>query len=138
QYIASFANNQGGVLIIGVSDKIPRKIIGLDYDSLENRIRDLKVLIKNKTKHDENFVEIQQIKLKDENNREKICLVIVTAQTLQVIGVLQDDGSYIYKKRIGTSSETVDPNEIRKSKQLVYSTNFDYLTYLKTFVKNMP
>ncbi len=41
QHIASFANNQGGVLIIGISDKIPLKIIGLDYDSLENRVRDL-------------------------------------------------------------------------------------------------
>lgn len=136
QKIASFANNQGGILIIGVSDKIPRKIIGLDYDSLETRIRDLKTLIEKRTKYHENFVEIQQIKLKDKNNIEKICLIIVIAQTSQVIGVLQDDGSYIYKKRIGPSSETVDPNEIRENKQSVYSNNFDYLLHLKNYVDN--
>ena len=36
QHIASFANNQGGVLIIGISNRIPRSIIGLDYDNLES------------------------------------------------------------------------------------------------------
>ncbi len=136
QQIASFANNQGGVLIIGISDKIPRNIIGLDYDSLENRVTDLKNLIKRRTKYNENFVNIQQIKLKDKNNIEKICLIIVIAQTIKVIGVLRDDGSYIYKKRIGTSSKTVNPEEIRESKQTMYSDNFDYLLYLKSYVDN--
>ena len=136
QQIASFANNQGGVLIVGISDKIPRKIIGLDYDSLEDRVRDLQNLIKKQTKYKNNFVSIQQIKLKDNNNLEKICLIIVIAQTMKVIGVSQDDGSYIYKKRIGTSSETVNPEEIRESKQTVNSDNFDYLLYLKSYVEN--
>lgn len=136
QQIASFANSQGGVLIIGISDKIPRNIIGLDYDSLETRVRDLKMLIKKRTKYNNNFVNIQQIKLKDKNNSEKICLIITIAQTIKEIGVLQDNGSLIYKKRIGTSSETVHPDEIRVSKQTVYSDNFDYLINLKSFVDN--
>ncbi len=133
QHIASFANNQGGVLIIGISDKIPRKIIGLDYDSLENRVRDLLNFIKKRTKYNKNFVSIQQINLKD-NNIEKICLIIAIAQTKKVIGVLQDNGSFIYKKRTGTSSETVNPEDVRESKQAVYSDNFDYLLYLKSYV----
>ncbi len=136
QHIASFANNHGGVLIVGISDKIPRNIIGLDYGPLENRVRDLKILIKKHTKYNKNFVNIQQIKLKDNNNSEKICLIIAIAQTVKVIGVLQDDGSYIYKKRISTSSETVNPEEIRESKQAVYSDNFDYLFNLKSYVDN--
>jgi len=136
QQIASFANNQGGVLIIGISDKIPRNIIGLDYDPLESRVRDLKILIKKRTKYNNNFVNVQQIKLKDRNNSEKICLIIVIAQTMKVIGVLQDDGSYIYKKRIGTSSETINPEEIRKSKKTVYRDNFDYFSYLISYVDN--
>ncbi len=136
QYIASFANNQGGVLIIGISDKIPRNIIGLDYSPLENRVRDLKTLIKKQTKYNNNFVNIQQINLKDNNDLEKICLIITIAQTMKVIGVLQDDGSYIFKKRIGPSSETVNPEEIRESKQTVYNDNFDYLLYLKRYVDN--
>ncbi len=136
QQIASFANNQGGVLVIGISDKNPRIIIGLDYDSLESRVRDLKILIKKQTTYTENFVEIQQIKLNDKNHIEKICLIIIIAQTMQVVGVLQDNGSYIYKKRIGTSSETVNPEEIRKNKQVVSSDNFDYLFYLKSYIEN--
>ena len=134
QQIASFANNQGGVLIIGISDKIPRKIIGLDYDSLENRVTDLNNLIKRRTRYNENFMKIQQIKLKDKDKIEKICLIIAIAQTMKVIGVLQDDGSYIYKKRIGPSSETVNPEEIRESKQVVHSDNFDFILYLKRYV----
>jgi len=55
---------------------------------------------------------------------------------MKVIGVLQDDGSFIYKKRIGPSSETVNPEEIRESKQTLYSDNFDYLLYLKRYVDN--
>lgn len=136
QHIASLANNQGGVLIVGISDRIPRKIIGLEFKSLEDRVRDLKKLIKNRTMYNEDFVKIQQIKLKDNNNSEKICLIIAIAQTMKVIGVLQDDGSYIYKKRIGASSETVNPNEIRESKQKVYSDNFNYLITLKSYVDN--
>lgn len=136
QHIASFANNQGGVLIVGISDKVPRNIIGLDYDPLETRVRDLKNLIKKRTTYNENFVNIQQIKLKDNNNSEKICLIINIAQTMKVIGVLQVDGSYIYKKRISTSSEAVNPEKIRESKQTVYSDNLDYLLYLKSYVDN--
>ncbi|MBY9006530.1 MAG: ATP-binding protein [Candidatus Lokiarchaeota archaeon] len=135
QHIASFANNQGGVLIVGISDKIPRQIIGLDYNSLEDRLRDLKILIKKQTTYNEDFVEIQQIKLKD-NNIEKICLIIVIAQTMKEIGVLQEDGSYIYKKRIGPSSETVNPEEIRESKLTVYSKNFDFFLNLENYVDN--
>ncbi|MEE9376539.1 MAG: AAA family ATPase [Candidatus Lokiarchaeia archaeon] len=136
QDIACFANNQGGVLIIGITNNYPRKIIGLEYESLENRIRDLHVLIRDRTNYHEDFVEIQQIKIKDENNKEKICLVIAIAQTLQTVGVEQFDGSIIYKKRIGPSCETVNPNEIRKNKQLLYSTNSEYLLYLKSFTEN--
>ena len=55
---------------------------------------------------------------------------------MKEIGVLQDDGSLIYKKRIDTSSETVHPDEIRESKQTVNSDNFDYLLNLKSFVDN--
>ena len=44
--------------------------------------------------------------------------------------------SFIYKKRVGTSSETVNPEELRESKQTVYSDNFDYLLYLKSYVDN--
>ncbi|MHA2127792.1 MAG: AAA family ATPase [Promethearchaeota archaeon] len=135
QQIASFANNQGGVLIIGISDKIPRNIIGLDYDPLETRVRDLKILIKKRTNNN-NFVDIQQIKLKDKNNSEKICLIIVIAQTMKIVSVLRDDRSYIYKKRIGTSSESVAPEEIRESKKTLDGDNFDYLSYLKSYVDN--
>jgi len=38
------------------------------------------------------------------------------------------------KKRIGTGSETVDPEEININKQKVFSDNFDYLLYLKNYV----
>jgi len=134
QQIASFANHQGGVLIIGISDKVPRNIIGLDYDPLEKKVRDLKNLIKRQTDYNENYVNIEQIKLMDNNNSEKICLIINIAQTMEIIGVLQDNGSIIYKKRIGTSCETVKPKEIRKNKHTVYSDNFDYFSYLISYV----
>ena len=134
QQVASFANNQGGILVIGISDKVPRNIIGLDYDSLEKKVRDLKNLIKRQIDYNENFVNIEQIKLKDNNNSERICLIITIAQTMEGIGVLQDNGSFIYKKRIGTSCETVNPKEIRENKQTVYTDNFDYFSYLISYV----
>ena len=62
-------------------------------------MRDIKNLIRRQTNYNREFVHVQQIKLMDKNEFEKICLIIIIAQTMKVVGVKRDDGSYIYKKK---------------------------------------
>ncbi len=133
--IISFANSDGGVLIIGISDKFPRKIIGLD--DLENKVNQLGDLIKNKIAYPTDFIHFQQIQLKDKDGNKKNCLLIAVAQTADMLGVKIKDGTYLFKKRIGSSSKPVAPDRIEETKKRIYKDNFDFLEFIRSFTSNL-
>jgi len=132
EQIAAFANTDGGVLIVGISDKPPRKIVGVK--DLENKIKFTKQTIQGHINYDTDFTNFQQIVIKDENGKEKRCLKIAIAQTKDVIGVRDKSGKFSYSIRLETGLDRSDYDKIKYSKTNTSNDNYNFLIYLEDFL----
>ena len=128
----SFANNSGGLLIIGISDKSPRVIHGLD--DLEGKINQLSAVMRSRISLPQEIVEYITVNLTDESRIKKKCLILAIAQSKEVLGVKVKEGVYLYKKRIGASSMPVTLQEIMQSKIDIKRNNYDFLERIKRFI----
>jgi len=117
------------VIILGITDEIPREIVSID--DLENRKKSIKSTIRNYINIDYNFIVLQEVKLED----NKKCLVIVIAQTKAAIEVRGLNNMYSYPIRLETGLEKIDKSKIQKQKEDVLQNNFDFIINLKEFVK---
>ncbi len=127
--VAAFANAQGGVFIVGVNDKIPRKIIGvLD---LENKMQSIKTIARKWIDYNRDFIILKETLMKDDNNCEQQCLIIVIAQTRGVIGVKNEDGRFSYPIRLETGLDRYSYSDIEDRKKKITTNNFDFLRYFE-------
>lgn len=124
QHIAGYANSNGGVLIIGITDAFPRKAIGLT--DLENKINTTRDIL---GKYLQSSVPLhyQQIKLKNESNQDCDCLIIAIAQTKYPVEVKNQQDWSSYPKRIGAGKTIGDVEEIRLAKSIIVRDNYNYL-----------
>ena len=139
--VASFANMQGGVLIIGISNQTPRKVIGLD--DLENKMKYAKDIIRKGINNARSFTHFQVLPLEDEQGMEKLCLLIIIKQTMDVVEV---NNKKVIKKGSTTStiilptypirSETgitrVSRHDVSNSKKHLEHDNHQFIILLET------
>jgi len=130
--VASFANAKGGVLIIGVTDKTPRRIIGIN--DMENRLKYTKEVIRKNTVYNVDFTHFQQVTLKDENGENKVCLVIAIAQTKDVVGVKDQQERFLFPIRLETGIARSDDKKIAASKNRVLYDNYEFISDLRSFL----
>jgi len=128
-HIASFANNKGGVLILGISDKTPREIKGLN--DVETKMNQLEDLILRFIDYPRNFVTIKSISLIDSKESEIDCIIIVIAQTKEGVAVKNDNNSYSYFFRITSGKQKRSPREIKESKKEIVRDNYKFLNLLR-------
>lgn len=131
--VTSFANLFGGILIIGITDKDPKRIVGID--NLEEKIKQIKKAIRNFTEPKKDFIKSKGILMKDDSGIQRNILIIAIKQTKQPITVEQMNGEYICKKRNNTEAETVRYEEILKLKKDISRDNFDYFIHLQQFIR---
>ncbi|MFX1344635.1 MAG: helix-turn-helix domain-containing protein [Promethearchaeota archaeon] len=130
KHVCAFANSMGGVLLIGISDKIPRKIFGLD--DIENKKKELYEIIRNHVRKFTKFFEIVDVKLSNEDGLMKDCILIVIKQTKDVKKVFsKEDGAHFYPKRESTGIEYYDDEEILYEKKAQDRDNYDFMVVLK-------
>ncbi|MCJ7529876.1 MAG: ATP-binding protein [Anaerolineales bacterium] len=137
ELVAGFANNQGGVIIVGVTDSQPRKIVGIGNDSktIENEMKYTRSTISNYIEYDSEFVHLQQVVIPGENDNEILCLVIAIRQTRSRVGVKSLDGrSYSYPFREETGLVWKDPEKISSMKIHIKHNNYDFLNRLSQFI----
>ena len=132
EQVAAFANASGGVLIVGITDKFPRKILGIQ--DLENRLRFTKEVLKRHINYSTDFVHFQQILMKDEAGNDRNCLIIAIAQTKDVISVKDKSGRFSYPVRLETGLDRRDYDELRHSKMHVLHDNYNFMLDLDTFL----
>lgn len=128
-HIASFANNKGGVLILGISDKTPREIKGLN--DVETKMNQLEDLILRFIDYPRNFVIIKSISLIDSKGSEIDCIIIVIAQTKEGVAVKDDNNNYSYFFRITSGKQKRSPREIKESKKEIVRDNYKFLHLLR-------
>jgi len=133
--IASLANAEGGVLIIGISDTSPREILGIGEDTveIERRLKYTRKVIANYIKYDRDIVYFQQVSLKDKSGNERICLVIVIAQAEEVVSVKDKKGKFSYPVRRATGLDRIDRDEIAIKKLHIKNDNYDFIKELYQF-----
>jgi len=127
--IISFANSEGGLIIIGITDK-DRNIIGLN--KVEDKLQDIDRVITRWIKPKFDFYKIRDIILeKDKTKKKQPCIIIAIAQTKKPLYIRKDNGINIYKIRGQTGKKPSDSEDIEKLKKPVIYTNYRFLKRLK-------
>ena len=126
--VASFANMEGGVLIIGVSDQIPRKIVGID--NLENKAKYAKDILLEGINYARPFTHFQVLSLKDEQGVAQPCILIIIQQTMDVVEVNNKKiikGGSTTSTRITPTCPIRNETGITRVSRLVVSNSKKYL-----------
>jgi len=132
EQVSSYANSSGGVLIIGITNDLPRKIVGIQ--DIENKMKFAKSVIDRCAQGNTGFVHFQQIRLKDESGQERDCLVVAIAQTKKVIQVKDQQGKFSCPTRQATGLHRRTYEEILQSKTSVLYDNYNFISNLKAFL----
>jgi len=131
--IAAFANAEGGVIIIGITDKIPRKIVGLE--KIEEKKNSIPSILNKFTNLKLTTYIMRDILIKAENNEERRLLAIIIPQTKKVSHVKGLDQKFSYPIRIGSRLNKVDYNTILELKKNINQPNFKFIHRLYEFSK---
>ena len=133
--VASFANAQGGILVIGVSDS-PRKVegVGQNPTEIERRLNYTSRVVAEYLDCDSDAVYFHQVPVEDENGNRQICLVVVIAQTDSAIAVKDKQGRHTYPVRREAGLDRVDATALTFQKIHTKSSNFDFIRDLAQFV----
>ncbi len=128
-HIASFANNKGGFLILGISDKTPRELKGLN--DIETKMNHLNEIIFKFIEYPKDFVFIKSISLNDSKGSEIDCILIAIAQTKERVAVKDNNKNYSYFYRITSGKQKRSPREIKELKKEIVRDKYKFLNYLR-------
>jgi hypothetical protein len=132
EHVASYANSNGGVLIVGITDDLPRRVIGLT--NLENKVKAAKTMIDRFTDNGTPTI-FQQVTLKNDADKDCNCLLIFVAQTAHVIHVKDQQGKLSYPIRQGTGRERSTPEVIQAAKAQLPYDNYNFASALDSFTR---
>jgi schlafen family protein len=130
--VAAFANNRGGVLIIGVTNHT-HEIVGVD--KTENRIKKIEGIIRKYT--DAQVVDFVRIRAVPFDGVARPCIIIVVGKTEMPLGVCQLNGSYSYPLRVGPGKERVAQKQISATKAFMKGTEFKFASELEAWVSDV-
>lgn len=131
---AAFANANGGVFIVGITDKFPRKIAGIQ--DLENKVKFTKECIHKYMNYDTDFVNFQQVLINCEGGGCRSCLIIAVAQRKNVVHVKDQFDKFSYPIRLATGLGRSTYDKIKTSKIKILNDNYDYISNLYRFLHN--
>lgn len=125
------------MIIVGITDSPPRTIVGIG--DLENKLKSAKLVLNRHIKYNGEYIHFQQVMIRNSENKEKNCLVIVVAQTKGVVSVKDKKlRMFSYPLRLETGLERVDRERIMNSKREreVLHDNYDFLSSLNKFIED--
>lgn len=126
--VAAFANRKGGIIFIGITDKMPRKILGVS--DLESKLQSINLILNKWIDYQEDFFDLEEIILKDSDGIEKRCIAVIIAQTRESIGVKNLNSYYSYPVRLETGLSRVNLSRLIKKKKPINTINFNFLNLL--------
>jgi hypothetical protein len=131
--VAAFANNRGGVLIIGVTNNT-HEIIGVD--KAENRVKKIERVIRDYTDAPPvvDFVRIRAVPF---DGVTMPCIIIVVGKTELPVGVRQLNDTYSYPLRVGPGIERVSQKQIRATKDFMKGTEFKFASELEAWISDV-
>jgi hypothetical protein len=133
--VAALANTSGGVLLVGVSDSPPRKIVGIGNSprEIEDRLKVARDVLAKHLKYDRELASFRQVVVPDDGGVDRTCLAVVVSQASEVVGVHDGQGHYTYPARRETGITRESPSHLAMERH-VKSDNRDFLADLEQFV----
>ncbi|MBY8992023.1 MAG: ATP-binding protein [Candidatus Lokiarchaeota archaeon] len=128
--VCSFANERGGVLMIGITDILPRKIVGLE--DVENKKKELHEILRTNIRKYNKVFEIVDVNLTDEKGINRTCIFIVIQQTKDVKSFVKRDGVLCYPKRESAGTIFLPKENIRQEKSRITQDNYFFLRIIKS------
>lgn len=132
--VAAFANNRGGVLIIGVADKT-HTIVGVRDP--ESRIKHILRMLNTYADAEADFVKVRAVNV-GQAGVKRICVIIVVGETDSPVGVRQKDKSYAYPLRVGPGIDRVSRAALLNRKAHKKGTSFAFTRELNEWVSRPP
>lgn len=132
--VAAFANADGGVLVVGVTDQ--RDIVGIgDARTIENRLKTARDALAHHLDYERELASFRQVIVRGHDGTDKTCLAIVVAQASGVVAVNDGHGRYSYPVRRETGLTRTSRRAIADSKLNLTMDNRDFLRSLDQFLQ---
>jgi hypothetical protein len=133
--IAGFANGEGGVLIVGVSDA--RRIVGIAGD-IESMLKDAADVIADRVAYPRRISNLRQVTVPSGNGQNVICMVIAVARSIEPVGASDGNGQFSYPVRRETGLSNATPRDVADEKTHYKSDSNEFLSDLSQFVRDNP
>lgn len=130
EQVAAFANATGGVFIVGINDT-SRAIIGVE--ELEDKRKFTREVLDAAFTRS-GFVVMQQVVMANDAGEDRVCLIVVVAQTADAIVMQTAEGDPYCPVRKETGLARVAVSQIEEEKEAVRVTNYRFMTNLHTWV----
>ena len=101
---------------------------------LENRFKFASGIVASYVLYPRRIATLRQVIVKDVKGVDQSCLLVISAQALEVVGVRGPNGQYTYPVRRDTGLERESPRQIDEAKRHMKSDNHDFLSELAKFV----
>ena len=132
--VAAFANTGGGVLVIGVTDAPPRKILGVQ--DIENRIKHIYSSIFSHLDLTALALKVKEVLLVDDAGVSRPCLVIGVAKSPTVVCVKDKVGKLSYPIRNGPGIVLSNPSTIDLSKRHQKGYDWEFLDHIRAIARS--
>ncbi len=131
--IASFANAEGGCLIVGLTDG--RKVVGVSDDprEIENRLTSTHQAIRDHFRYPRDICRIVQVSVLDDNGAEQICFVIAVPKACEPAASTDGQGSYTYPQRTGAGTIKADKDQLLNARIHQKHDSYGFLDELDQF-----
>jgi hypothetical protein len=132
--LASFANAQGGCLIVGITDD--RLVVGVSDDprEIENRLKVTHEAIRDHFSYPRDVCRLLQVNIPDNNGLERVCFVISVPKTCEPAAAADGQGSYIFPQRTGSGTVRARKEDLENSRIHKKSDTYEFLEELDQFV----
>jgi hypothetical protein len=131
--VAGFANNKGGVLVVGVTDT-QRRVVGIDRQRkiVEARLKYTRDTISKYLHYSRDITYFHEVLAE---RTKPPCLVIAIAQTASPVGVRDRMNRFTYPIRRATGLTRVTEETVHHTKAGVHSDNYDYIQDLDLVIR---
>ena len=132
--VGGFANADGGIIIIGITDYKPREIVGLE--KVEEKSININKIVGNRTNIKPSSCRLREIRINTNKDDPKSCLFLFIPQTKEIIEVINKDNTISFPLRVGLEVIKKTNKEIGKLKKKVYLNNFNFINLINEFTQS--
>lgn len=133
--VAGFANGEGGVLLVGVTDD--RRIVGITGD-VESMLKDAADVISDRVAYPRRISNLRQVTVPNGNGQDVICVVIAVARSIEPVGASDGNGQFSYPVRRETGLSNATPRDLAHEKTHYKSDTNEFLDDLVQFIRDNP